>query len=384
MLELTFTGDLNLSGIFYDKVSDNIEIFSSKILEIFLSSDYTIANLEGCTTDRKNYIREDINISSPKNSINYLKNRKINIFNLANNHIFDCGVEGFIDTKNNILENNLNYNGAGSDIDEASKIIYRSKNNVKVAIISIAFNEGLIAGENKPGIFCINNNMLLLRKRVHEAKKNANWVVVNYHGGEEYSFYPSPSKRKLLRNISNLDNVDVVISHHSHTFQGIEKTKSGKLIFYSLGNFIFDFYSHKLYKNTSKGALVKFNFTEKEIEYSLFPIEIDTMNGKIINGDMNFVKKEIKNLSDFTNYWNKWLKDSYRLIFDNKAEDLIEKKNTDNDSLKALKNNTFLSLLFNLKFYKRVFLILKNENERYIYSGAVIYKILLKLKLVAK
>ena len=208
ILKISFVGDTSFTGIFYDKLLEGEEIFNLNILNQIKSTDYFICNLEGPATNKVNYLRSDINVVNPPNSIDYLKKRSINIFNLANNHVFDCGFEGFQDTLERLVSLDLLYFGAGKNIAEASKILYLKKNNIIVSLIGIGQNEGLLAGKNSEGIFSVNY-FNLLKEKVYEASNNSDWVIVNYHGGEEYTLYPSPEKRKFLNKIASINGVNI-------------------------------------------------------------------------------------------------------------------------------------------------------------------------------
>lgn len=58
------------------------------------------------------------------------------IVSLANNHTYDYGEIGLLDTMSYLNEAGIPYVGAGKNIDEASKIVYYVVNGRKVAIIS--------------------------------------------------------------------------------------------------------------------------------------------------------------------------------------------------------------------------------------------------------
>ena len=95
----------------------------------------------------------------------------------------------------------------------------------------------MIASKNTEGVFCdIYEDHI--RSKIIKAKTKCDWLILNYHGGEEYTRYPMPKKRSKLKKYLNY-GVDVIIGHHPHVVQGIEKIDN-KFIFYSLGNFIFD------------------------------------------------------------------------------------------------------------------------------------------------
>ena len=65
-------------------------------------------------------------------------------------------------------------------------------------------------------------------------------IVVQYHGGVEYADAPTDMVQDRLR--AAIDHgADLVIAHHPHVLQGME-IYHGKLIAYSMGNFLFDQY----------------------------------------------------------------------------------------------------------------------------------------------
>ena len=77
-----------------------------------------------------------------------------------------------------------------------------------------------------------------IKKSVKAAKAQGNLPIVQYHGGLEYVKEPTGVTEQRLK--SAVDNgAGLVIAHHPHVTQGIELYK-GKLIAYSMGNFIFD------------------------------------------------------------------------------------------------------------------------------------------------
>lgn len=66
------------------------------------------------------------------------------------------------------------------------------------------------------------------------------FIIVSLHWGLEYEAPPHPHQIETAHRL--IDNgVDLIIGHHPHVIQGIEKYR-GKYIFYSLGNFLFDQY----------------------------------------------------------------------------------------------------------------------------------------------
>jgi poly-gamma-glutamate capsule biosynthesis protein CapA/YwtB (metallophosphatase superfamily) len=80
----------------------------------------------------------------------------------------------------------------------------------------------------------------MLPRKLHinmDLTKNADIVIVSFHWGIERDYYPNAVQLELGRLSIDL-GADVVIGHHPHVIQGIDKYK-GKYIVYSLGNFCF-------------------------------------------------------------------------------------------------------------------------------------------------
>jgi poly-gamma-glutamate synthesis protein (capsule biosynthesis protein) len=375
---IIFTGDLSLTGVFNSIIKEKGEIFNDDIIKTLANSSFTVCNFEGPATQELNYLRSDTCVVSPIESIKYLKDRNFNVFNLANNHTFDCGVKGFKDTIDNIQNNSAYYFGAGHDIIEASRILYLKKNNIRLALIGICHPEGMLASSQNPGVFCIKDYSIIKRK-LKEARKNADWSILCYHGGEEYTTIPMPQRRKLLHKIAKLD-LDIIICHHSHVFQGYEKIKNTQ-IFYSLGNFIFDINAFYKKEFTYEGALLKIKFTKEDYTFEFIPTKIDINQKRIISGNNNFLD-HIKNISEFENYRNIWLKDAYRTFFQPNIEikKNIDKNNKISYISKHLKVKDIAPMLVNFTYYQEIFKILKKPNRRSIFIGSLFYLLIKKLQ----
>jgi poly-gamma-glutamate synthesis protein (capsule biosynthesis protein) len=78
---------------------------------------------------------------------------------------------------------------------------------------------------------------LQCRRDIEQLRPKVDLVVVSYHGGVEYTNSPSSRLRGELRMLIDA-GADLVVGHHPHYVQGVE-SYNGRLIFYSLGNFVF-------------------------------------------------------------------------------------------------------------------------------------------------
>lgn len=351
-IKLAITGDLNISGSFQEKVLNNKEIFSDEILDLLKGCDYCITNLEGPVTSAKAISTDKTNVISPPGTITYLAKRNIKLFNLANNHIFDAGKQGFTDTLSEIDKNNCLHFGA-----------WLNTNNIENKLLINDLNILSYTEKQKQ-----NNKSLILGIKKHLPKKNQEIDILFHHGGEEFSLYPSKTKRNHLKKIRAKYNPKFIISHHSHTLQGSEKINNTS-IFYSLGNFIFDIPQHYYHHYTNESAILILNRINGKFSYELFPIHIDRKKGTVEKGNIDIIKR-YEQYSAFTSYNKKWRKEAYRTLFDRKPipQELLQ----NNDSLQ--KKSVF-SLFLSLNFYRKAFRFIFDNNNRSLYWNAFIYKI---------
>ena len=359
---LGFTGDVSFTGIFHSKVTKRQDVFDDKTKQILKDNDANVINFEGAIKKTES-IKKGKAISNPYQSINYLKQNNIRFFNLSNNHIMDYGIPGLENTIQNLKINNINYFGAGIDLDKSSKISYFTKNNITIALIGICHVEGIIADNNKAGIFS-NKHKDELKKRIIEAKKMADWVVLNYHGGAEFTYLPIPHKRYLLHEYLSY-GVDVIIGNHPHVVQGYEKIKN-KLIIYSLGNFVFDFDYFKDRKSVYDSIILNIEFYKNKFEFTPNFINIDCKTGLLKKVEINIAKDNFKEIS--RNYSNNWEKDAYRLLF-------IDAKEFCRNQVNKSKSNKIIRFL---KYTKWFYFTIKSyykggKNTRPILIGSLNY-----------
>lgn len=193
--------------------------FFEKVADIFHNDDFTFINLEGPLTDSMDINPKEYNFKGRPEYVEIMTLGGIDGVTLANNHSFDYGEKGFIDTKN-ILDKNGIYH-----------TYYEEAFTVELKGISIAYL-GYNAWRHEEA--SVKN----MNKIIPELKKEGvDYIIVNCHWGRELVYYPDEQQKRMARHAIDL-GADLVIGHHPHVMQGKEEYK-GKTIIYSLGNFCF-------------------------------------------------------------------------------------------------------------------------------------------------
>lgn len=316
-MKIAFTGDLSVTGRFGERITRNEEVFAAELLEILRGCDRVVVNFEGPATALRAMTDYGFDVVSPPTSVAYLASRGVTVFNLGNNHLFDCGEEGYADTVRNIQTAGALHFGAGRLGDDGFDSVMVEKEGLRVALISVTDSLSPAAGKQRAGT-AVFRSIRTLRERIAYLRDvgKADRIVINYHGGEEYTRIPMPAKRYLLRRFAALP-VDAVVAHHPHVYQGYEVV-DGRPLFYSLGNFMFDIPPHRKRDDTEKGALVVLDMSEGGVVWSLIPLRIDREAGSVSCGDGAdelFIRLTLPHVAD---PHGAWLADTYRTLFDNR------------------------------------------------------------------
>ncbi len=225
------------------------------------SRDRNIVNLECAVTDKDTPIKKfGPNLKAPFGTIETLKEAGVTDCALSNNHIFDFGKAGLQDTVSELEKNGMYYTGIGENALDARKdlIIQGDK---KIAVIAVCEHEYTYALEDRCG--AREYDPYDTMDDIMAAKKEADYVVVIYHGGKELCRYPSPRLMKACRSMVH-HGADVVLCQHSHCI-GCYEEYMGSHILYGQGNFHF-LYGDKEgveYDCWNTGLLSVFEFGEK-------------------------------------------------------------------------------------------------------------------------
>jgi len=229
-----------IAGDFY--IADNFQnqqMVDNSVEQLFSSADYRIVNLETPLTDnapQNRIIKTGPHLQSNAETIlPYLKQLKVDIVTLANNHIMDYGAKGLADTFHILHTNQIGYVGAGPNLQKAAKPFTIETDGMKIAILNFAENEWSIAEKSTPGA-----SPLDIIENVHQikaAKASTDKVICIIHGGHEYYHFPSPRMVKQYRFYVE-NGADAIVAHHTHCIGGYEIYNNAPII-YSLGNFLF-------------------------------------------------------------------------------------------------------------------------------------------------
>lgn len=242
-INIAIVGDIFPGGLLHYSKSNFI---NEDVLNYLSSFDLRVGTLECALGNNLNYYRNLMDGKAKNKNIIYAKNEdiqrlkklNINIVTIANNHIFDLGKEGLINTIERLDENNILYCGAGINIEEASKPAVLQLKDKTVAFIGcteIKPSSPYPATPVSPGFNPLDIERI--SKNITKAKKEYDYVFILPHWGEEYTYFPPLRCKQFAYEMINA-GADGVFGGHSHTIQPTIFYKKKPIVF-SMGNFLF-------------------------------------------------------------------------------------------------------------------------------------------------
>ncbi len=233
----------------------------TNISRMLYSFDFVWVNLETSVVSDENC---EINnkVIKFRTESKYLQDFKdiwVNIFNLANNHSYDCWKKWFEATKKNLDFYGLEYFWNPNKIDN---ILEKEINWLKVAFVWINLIWKIVDIEK-------------FEKEIRKLKQRKFLVIINIHWWEEFSLEVSDKQKQIARRLVDAW-ANLIVWHHPHTVQDSE-IYAWVPIFYSLWNFFFD----QHFKDTLKWQGLIYELSKNEIKYSLIDFERDPKTWKI-------------------------------------------------------------------------------------------------------
>lgn len=251
---LLFVGDM-----FFDRSirttaqEKGYDYLLSCVAERFRSYDAVVANLEGPITDRKSVATgsrvgswQNYTFTFEPEVAALLARHNVKFVSLGNNHIENMDEAGVVSTRKYLEEAGVAYFGGVSVFEEKSADIAEPVHRTEIqgqALSFVAYNQfgGMPPEDVAP--------------RIRAEKEAGRFVVVLAHWGEEY-IPPVKAVRATAKLFADA-GAGLIIGAHPHVVQ--EKGTIGEtVVYYSLGNFLFDqFFSDEVQHGLAVEAVFK-------------------------------------------------------------------------------------------------------------------------------
>ncbi|MBI4995226.1 CapA family protein [Candidatus Peregrinibacteria bacterium] len=285
VITLIATGDVLLARYVEQRMRATGDyLLPFKLSADFLkSADVTFGNLETPLLNGANTPKDSTTFRADPASVKGLQFAGYDVVSVANNHTMNYQIPGLTNTLKELKKAGILTSGGGKNQDAAHTPAILEVKGKTIAFLSYVDtkipprNYG-IATYNTPGLASMD--IEAMKNDVKNAQTEYDIVVVSMHSGTEYKKEPAQFQKDFAH--AAIDSgANVVIGHHPHVVQPVEYYGTG-VIFYSLGNFVFDqFFS----QDVQTGLVARITFEEGEKPaVELFPVKIETTQPRILEG----------------------------------------------------------------------------------------------------
>lgn len=228
-ITISAAGDVTLSSDIKQSASVNFfsvynkqkkdTYFFKNVKPIFEQDDLTIVNFEGTLSNRGSRVEKQWAFRGKPSYINVLAEGSVEAVAFANNHVRDYGNVSYLDTIKS-------FDKAGIIYSSDARIGVYEAQGIKIGMISIQETNR-------------SDYKAVLRKAIKAMKKKEHdLLIVSFHWGIERTSRITGTQKELSRIAIKEGGADLVLGHHPHVLQPIEKYKDAYIV-YSLGNFCF-------------------------------------------------------------------------------------------------------------------------------------------------
>lgn len=222
-----------------------------QIKDFLAGFEFSVGNLEGPINESpREFSDTSLMFSFDKRIVESLNLGNFKVVSLANNHTLNTERAGLEETKEILKEAGVNFSG---DPIECDADYSYQRDGITFYSVNVTYSSNCSSKEIASWIEGI------------KFYNPESFLVVLAHWGIEYEPANSPVQEDLAHKMVDA-GADLVIGSHPHVVQNVEIYKD-KLIFYSLGNFIFDQYFSK---ETQEGLGVGVEMYPDKKVYTLY------------------------------------------------------------------------------------------------------------------
>jgi poly-gamma-glutamate synthesis protein (capsule biosynthesis protein) len=258
---LIFAGDVMFSRAVRREIlgTHDSSLPFRKIAPLLKASDIVFVNLESPFSDQGPYPAGGLIFHAAPEMVEGLQLAGVNIASTANNHARDCGPRGVEFTLAWLRSHGIRPVGSAETEQAAHEGVVFARNGVRFGFLGYTFDQSNGNWKDIDPRIALADPAAMARD-VAALRQRCDVVIVSMHNGVEYQ--PAPSQAQTAFAHAAIDaGAKLVIGHHPHVVQPSERYRDG-LIYYSLGNFVFDQYQREA---TQHGEVVQISFLGREI-----------------------------------------------------------------------------------------------------------------------
>lgn len=212
--------------------------------------DVRIINLETAITRSTDFVEKGINYRVSPENAECLAAAAIDCCVLANNHVFDFGRDGLIDTLSALDRLSIKAAGAGRNSTEAgAPAVLNIAGKARVLIWSFASTSSGVpsswkATRHHPGVNLLRDTSARIIEEIcgeiTRIRRPNDIVIVSVHWGSNWGYEIPEDHTRLAHALIEGANASIVHGHSSHHAKAVEICR-GRAIVYGCGDFLNDY-----------------------------------------------------------------------------------------------------------------------------------------------
>lgn len=211
-----------------------------------LAADLSIANLETPVVETlplRSPVQSKYRFGADVSALPFLKQAGIGAVSIANNHAADLKEEGLRQTPDVLRSHGITPLGGARLPAEGSPFVVQTLHvqGLRMGLVAATTQQNVPLPQRPqtPRLPVCDTALLPARiaPLLRQARADHDVLIVLLHWGAQFTDVPSFTQRRVAHALVDA-GADLVIGHHPHVLQGIERYRRG-LIAYSLGNFLF-------------------------------------------------------------------------------------------------------------------------------------------------
>jgi poly-gamma-glutamate synthesis protein (capsule biosynthesis protein) len=212
-----------------------------EITPLFAGADLAMLNLETPIAPETGQPGIPFCFNAPTDLARALKESSVGLVFTANNHSYDQGINGVVETLKHLDSNGIKHVGSGLTRKAAeAAVIFELRGGVRVAVLARTdlFNNNLNQQDDHTWVAAldVDGDEAMIR----ELRPQVDALFIGIHWGSEYHALPSSRQREVAQRFVAA-GADVIVGHHPHVLQAFEWIESAGrrgAVAFSLGNFL--------------------------------------------------------------------------------------------------------------------------------------------------
>lgn len=203
-------------------------------------ADVVFLNHEGAISDKGADSGKKFSFNFDVKALEGLQYAGVDVVSMANNHMLDWGYDALCDSITRLNDGGIATVGAGCDVEsaDAAHVVTFADGSTVGFLGFTEFYKGAAANDTRGGL--AEYTLANMKAQTQKLSEEVDVVMVATHWGVEYKTRSNEAQQELGKALVDA-GADVIVGHHPHVAQEIERYNDGWII-YSLGNFIFDQY----------------------------------------------------------------------------------------------------------------------------------------------